>query len=56
MHRQLYGESLTRETFDRNLNLMDPKKTIKIGAWNVRTMLQVSKTAQVFREIKRYKL
>ncbi|CAG2230400.1 unnamed protein product [Mytilus edulis] len=29
------GESPTRETLDRNQNIMDPKKTIKIGAWNV---------------------
>ncbi|CAG2220119.1 Craniofacial development protein 2 [Mytilus edulis] len=35
---------------------MDPKKTIKIGAWNVRTMFQVSKTAQVIREMERYQL
>jgi hypothetical protein len=35
---------------------MDPKKTIKIGTWNVRTMYQVSKTAQVIREMERYQL
>ena len=50
------GESPIREALDRNRNLMDPKETIKIGAWNVRTMYQVSKTAQVIREMERYQL
>ena len=50
------GESPIREALDRNRNLMDPKKTIKIGTWNVRTMYQVSKTAQVIREMERYQL
>ena len=50
------GESPLREALDRSRSLMDPKKTIKIGAWNVRTMYQVSKTAQVIKEMKRYQL
>ncbi|XP_071145171.1 craniofacial development protein 2-like [Mytilus edulis] len=35
---------------------MDPKKTIKVGTWNVRTMYQVSKTAQVIKEMDRYNI
>ena len=48
------GESPQREALSRKRSLMDPKKTIKLGTWNVRTMYQISKTAQVIKEMDRY--
>ena len=37
-------------------SLLGPKAKIFMGAWNVCTMYETSKTAQVIREIKRYGL
>ena len=37
-------------------SLIEPKAKIRMGAWNVRTMYDTSKTAQVIREMKRYGL
>ena len=34
----------------------NPKKMLRIGNWNVRTMYSVGKTAQVVREMQRYNL
>ena len=34
--------------------LLGLKAKIRMGAWNVRTMYETSKTAQVIRETKRY--
>ena len=50
------GESLSQEALGTNRNLMGPKSVVKVGAWNVRTMYQASKTAQVLKEMERYKL
>jgi len=36
--------------------ILDPKSNIRVGTWNVRTMFEVSKTAQVVKEMGRYKL
>ena len=37
-------------------SLLGPKAKIRIGAWNVRTMFETSKTAQVLKEMQRYNL
>lgn len=36
--------------------LVHPKTKVRIGCWNVRTMYQIGKTAQVCREMENYKL
>ena len=38
------------------MGLLGPKSSIKVGAWNVRTMYEASKLAQVTREMSRYRL
>ena len=37
-------------------SLATPKHTLRVGAWNVRTMYETGKTAQVFKEMERYML
>ena len=37
-------------------SLTSPKKMVDIGFWNVRTMFQASKVAQIAQEFRRYKL
>ena len=37
-------------------SLATPKHTLRVGAWNVRTMYETGKTAQVFKEMERYGL
>ena len=37
-------------------SLMTPKNITRIGAWNVRTMYETGKTAQVVKEISRYRI
>ena len=37
-------------------SLANPKKTLRIGNWNVRTLYSVGKTAQVVKEMQRYNL
>lgn len=49
------NESL-REVRNVKESLLRPKTKINIGAWNVRTMWETSKTAQVITEMKRYHL
>ena len=49
-------ESPTREVRNLNRNLLGPKSTLRIGAWNVRTMYETSKTAQVVKEMDLYNL
>ncbi|XP_035677191.1 uncharacterized protein LOC118416215 [Branchiostoma floridae] len=41
-------ESLPQEVRSSKRNLLGPKNTIKIGTWNVRTMFELSKTAQCY--------
>lgn len=36
-------------------NFLGPKTNIRIGAWNIRSMYQTSNTAQVIKEIERYR-
>lgn len=37
-------------------SLLGPKHNIRLGTWNVRTMFETSKTAQVIHEMRRYRL
>ena len=37
-------------------SLLEPKALIRIGAWNVRTMFEISKLAKVLREMSKYSL
>ncbi|XP_068739101.1 uncharacterized protein [Montipora capricornis] len=39
-----------------NSSLATPKHTLRVGAWNVHTMFETGKTAQVFKEMERYRL
>ena len=36
--------------------MLGPKQKIRVGAWNVRTMYETGKSAQVIREMQRYNL
>ncbi|KAL9979214.1 hypothetical protein ACROYT_G016844 [Oculina patagonica] len=49
------GES-RKETCMRIRALTHPKKTVRVGCWNVRTMYSTGKTAQVCREMAKYKV
>ena len=40
----------------RKVSLTTPKSTLRVGCWNVRTMYQVGKTANIMREFRRYGL
>ena len=50
------AESLHQEGRCATDTLLGPKTKISIGTWNVRTMNEASKLAQVIREMKRYRL
>ena len=50
------AESLPQEGRCATDRLLGPKTKISIGTWNVRTMNEASKLAQVIREMKRYRL
>ncbi|KAK2164794.1 hypothetical protein NP493_1394g01002 [Ridgeia piscesae] len=50
------AESLHQEGRCATNSLLGPKTKISIGTWNVRTMNEASKLAQVIREMKRYRL
>ena len=45
-----------KEASSVKTSLLDAKPKLQIGAWNVRTMLDTAKTAQVINEMKSYKL
>ena len=44
------------EASSMKTSLLDTKTKLQIGTWNVRTMFDTAKTAQVINEIKSYKL
>ncbi|XP_068712893.1 craniofacial development protein 2-like [Montipora foliosa] len=50
------NESLSGEVRAARCSLRGPKAQIRIGAWNVRTMYETSKSAQVLREMNKYNL
>lgn len=50
------NESLLEEVSDTMDSLLRPKAKLRIGAWNVRTMYEASKSAQVLNEMRRYHL
>ena len=45
-----------KEVRSEKEGLLGPKTKNRIGAWNVRTMFETTKTAQVLSEMKRYSL
>ena len=49
-------ESPTQEVRSLNQGFLGPQTTIRLGAWNVRTMFETSKTAQVINEMQNYNL
>ena len=49
------GENL-REAHRPTRSLATPKSKMRVGCWNIRTMYTVGKTAQVAREMQRYRL
>ena len=49
------GES-RKETCMRRRALTHPKKTVRVGCWNVHTMYSNGKTAQVCQEMAKYKV
>ena len=49
------GESQL-EARGRSVSLANPKRTFRIGCWNVRTMFAGGRTAMVVNEMRRYKL
>ena len=46
--------SRTRKEADLQMNLLFPKTVTRIGTWNVRTLYETGKSAQVAREMDRY--
>ena len=61
-HPNSLGGSMTtsdesrKEVRSAKEGLLGSKNKIRIGAWNVRTMFETTKTAQVLSEMKRYRL
>ena len=45
-----------KEATDRNMEVPNAKTQTRIGFWNIRTMYQTGKLAQVTSEIRRYEL
>ena len=49
------GESC-KEGSARKRSLANPKKKVRVGCWNVRTLYSTGRTAQVMKEMRRYKI
>ena len=49
------GESC-KEASARKRSLANPKKKVRVGCWNVRTLYSTGRTAQVMKEMRRYKI
>ena len=45
-----------KEAFDPTKSLTSPRHQVRVGAWNVQTMYETGRTAQVIREMQRYRL
>ena len=45
-----------KEASARKRLLANPKKKLRVGCWNVRTLYSTGRTAQVMKEIRRYKI
>ena len=55
----VYGESREESRSPirlSNASLTSPKSTLTVGCWNVRTLFQVGKTANVVNEFRKYRL
>ena len=56
-HRRLMTQgSESRKEAARPTPLLTPKTTVKIGTWNVRTMYETGRTAQVAKEMRNYNI
>ena len=53
-HMNDSGESHSLEATDRKIEVLSTKTKTKLGFWNVRTMYQTGKLAQVTAEMRRY--
>ena len=45
-----------KEASARKRSLSNPKKKVRVGCWNVRTLYSTGRTAQVMKEMRRYKI
>ena len=45
-----------KEASARKRSLSNPKKKVRVGCWNVRTLCSTGRTAQVMKEMRRYKI
>ena len=54
--RMTSGGQTRKEAFDLTKSLTSPRHQVRVGTWNVRTMYETGKTAQVIKEMQRYKL
>ena len=45
-----------KEAFDPTRSLTSPRHQLRVGLWNTRTMYETGKTAQVIKEMQRYRL
>ena len=50
------GESLPQEARGKTDSLLGTKTKLRMGAWNVRTLFETGRKAQVIKEMRRYKL
>ena len=50
------GDQTRKEVSTQTTNLLTPKSPFVIGCWNVRTLYQTGKLAQVLKEMKQYKI
>ena len=48
------SQTPTRKARGPNKSFLRPKRKITVGAWNVRTLYETSKSAQVTKEMKKY--
>ena len=47
---------IRKEAFDPTRSLTSPRRQLRVGLWNTRTMYETGKTAQVIGEMQRYRL
>ena len=50
------SQTFNQEEADPPINFLSSKNVLRIGAWNVRTMYETGRSAQVAREMDRYRL
>ena len=45
-----------KEASARKRSLANPKKKVRVGCWNVKTLFSTGRTAQVMKEMRTYKI